>query len=793
MARSLYLAVAAMLVVGIALPNLAASSIGAPSQRVDLRVLLVTQTSDEPSLRAWESALRQEGVPFDTLQGADIARDRLYSSNDNRAYYQAVVLATSSVDATLSATAKDALETFRTTFGIRQVVAYAYPSSRYGLNAPTSSGSMSGAVGSLTPAGIRAFPYLKGPIPFDPYAYGYRTTPCVTCGGSFTTLLAGTDGSALLGVHTDEGGREQLVSTVDGNPAMLHSQLLRHGLLSWVTKGVYLGHNRNYVAFHIDDVLVPDNRWDVARNCNPDPPTAECPGTLDIRMTAADVTRAVSWMKQKDVKLDLLYNGEGGVARDALTKAFLDNRNRFNWINHTYSHPNLDSAALSVINTEIKRNVDWAKSNRVPLSKTELVTGEHSGLANPSMPQAISNSGIRWIAADASREPEQYAIGLALTVPRWPTNVFYNVATRDEQLDEYNYVYLPPSLGGNCVNTAQTTCRTQPIGWQEYTDLEASIMLRHVLANDPRPHYFHQSNLAEEGIFYDVAGALVNRYSTYVSAPLVRLSFSEAGTLLSQRKRWQEAASQVTAYVKNGEVFVSSTSAIDVPVTGTTAGASYAGETSGWISVNASTPARLALANRSDATNTASPTIEGTAQSTHRLTATTGTWSGVTPIDYRYQWQRCDTGSCANAAGATLATYDVTASDVGLSLRVVVTALNTGGSGSAVSAATSPVIPDGPTSLTQPTISSSGTPKVGEALTASPGTWKTMGDPTFAYQWQRFADVGGVWSWTNISGATAQTYISSADDAWKLVRVVVTATDSTGSKSASSEGVSIAP
>jgi len=87
-----------------------------------------------------------------------------------------------------------------------------------------------------------------------------------------------------------------------------------------------------------------------------------------------------------------------------------------------------------------------------------------------------------------------------------------------------------------------------------------------------------------------------------------------------------------------------------------------------------------------------------------------------------------------------------------------------------------------PTNTAPPTIS--GTPQVGQTLTASPGTWSSDTTPTFTYQWNR-CDAQGA-NCTAITSATAQTYAVQSADADKTLRVAVTATNPTGSGSASS-------
>lgn len=87
-----------------------------------------------------------------------------------------------------------------------------------------------------------------------------------------------------------------------------------------------------------------------------------------------------------------------------------------------------------------------------------------------------------------------------------------------------------------------------------------------------------------------------------------------------------------------------------------------------------------------------------------------------------------------------------------------------------------------PTNATPPTIT--GTPQTGQTLTASPGAWNSDTTPTFAYQWQRCDAQGNACA--AISGATAQTYAVQTADVGSTLRVVVTATNPTGSGSANS-------
>jgi hypothetical protein len=551
-----------------------------PPARVDLQVLLVSADGTEPTFGLWKATLEKAGVPYDSLLAVDepLTMDRLVAG-PSHARYQAVVLATGNLvyfdgaswASALSPEEWATLHEYESSFGIRQISAFAYPGPEYGLEYPSAAGDLGGQTGAVTEAGATVFPYLVGPVPIAQSSWGYTTAP--TDPLAFETLVS-LGGSPLAGVYTHpEDGREELVMTVDSNQWMPQGQLLAWGLLRWVTKGVHLGYQRAYLGLDIDDVFLPDDRWDMVTNTTPE----DGPG---VRMRAADVVRAASWGQTNGLRLDFVFNGEGARLRDPLTWALLLWKQSFGWVNHTFTHHNLDAESQADIESEITRNINFARRYNLPgFDPEELVTGQHSGLNNPAMPPALEQTGIRWIASDSSRTFDQAPLGPALTVPRYPTNVYYNVGTRAEQLDEYNYIFYEA-----CVPTPVTTCFTEPATWEVYVDNSAKQIFDHILANDPRPHYFHQSNLAEEGTFYAVVDEVLRRYRAYVRAPLVQPRQSQAGQALARANAWAEAveAGQVAAYVEGSNVVVQGPDGLEVPLTGTSVGDEYAGSRSGW-------------------------------------------------------------------------------------------------------------------------------------------------------------------------------------------------------------------
>jgi hypothetical protein len=89
-------------------------------------------------------------------------------------------------------------------------------------------------------------------------------------------------------------------------------------------------------------------------------------------------------------------------------------------------------------------------------------------------------------------------------------------------------------------------------------------------------------------------------------------------------------------------------------------------------------------------------------------------------------------------------------------------------------------VTDRPTAKSLPSVT--GTPREGDTLTASEGTWEKGDGLTYSYQWQR-CDAAGA-NCANIASAAAKAYSAQAADVGKTLRVEIAATDTDGASQA---------
>jgi hypothetical protein len=141
--------------------------------------------------------------------------------------------------------------------------------------------------------------------------------------------------------------------------------------------------------------------------------------------------------------------------------------------------------------------------------------------------------------------------------------------------------------------------------------------------------------------------------------------------------------------------------------------------------------------------------------------------------------------TCASISGATGETYKPATTDVGHSLKVIVTATSATGAATATTIASATVTAAGTPSSARPTNVKApqilGTVADGQILTTSVGSW--TGSPTkFTYRWRRCNASGG--SCIAIPHATTSRRTLTPDDIGSTLSLVVTATGQGGAASA---------
>ena len=187
-----------------------------------------------------------------------------------------------------------------------------------------------------------------------------------------------------------------------------------------------------------------------------------------------------------------------------------------------------------------------------------------------------------------------------------------------------------------------------------------------------------------------------------------------------------------------------------------------------------------------------SPSVAGFANDGRTLVADPGGWEGHAPIEFAYQWRRCDEEgeACTDIPEAVSSKYTTTGEDLGYELRVKVTATNSSGSAGEVSGASTPIAAGGPKNVAVPSISGEGV-RPGSQLKATDGEWSGSGPLEFAYQWRRCDEEGS--ECKDIEGEQDPEYTLTAEDARNTVRVVASATNSLGTKAATSSPATILP
>lgn len=638
----------------------------APEQvAVSMRVLLLDDGESMPA--AILDRLTTEGVPSTVVPLTDPGRQRitwdLLASADSvgaRASFAGIVYP--AADSTLlSAEEHAVIREYQRVFGVRAVETH--PSDNKDIPRPGYEGPLPGATAQVTEAGrAGGFDYLQGTVSLDndfdaEPIWGVLTAASLRpeAGAEFvplvTTALPGTELRAPLVAVQRADGVENLILGFNGDAAQTPTQVISHGIVNWLTRGVSTSINRQYLSVHFDDVLLPNAQWsvegqcEVGRNCPP-----EYSDLKPVRMVAEDIPALVDWQEANGLKLDVVLNGAGAKQyaadhghRDPLSEAVTDHGDELRIISHTWTHRFLGCEREILpddweCRTDAEGNTLWldqqtiaeelvtntrfmAKNGFEHYDPKEIVTGEHSGLVhapqqmvdNPNLAPAIDDAGIEWVASDASEAGEMWPrpLGQATTVPRYPVDLDYNTPTARQVVSQFNWLFTTSAEGGSglCETNEDYAPCVAPLDLESgFYDViaagEGRKMFEHMARNDPRPHYLHQSNLTGDRLAYPIIDIALAEYrATYGdSMPLLNPTMTEAGVEMVRQKAWRDGRDAIEATVSGRVVTLRNTGQQDLAVPLTVPegaqrvsngklveqfGEAYGGSRSAWVTVPA--------------------------------------------------------------------------------------------------------------------------------------------------------------------------------------------------------------
>lgn len=318
------------------------------------------------------------------------------------------------------------------------------------------------------------------------------------------------------------------------------------------------------------------------------------------------------------------------AAPEPLTARAMATGSNFGWINHTYAALQMDRLCpdpdepqpvecpvtdyTTAYNDIAQNRVSW-QALGLPgydAGLGYLLSDSHAGLhdrrgteedpsddvpypdgANHNFLQAAEDLGVRFVASDSSRpnqDREQRIAGHDMVMlPRYPTNIFVNATTPEENVDEYNWLYHERYLaqGQNPCTIPGAICT--PRTYQQMLDAEAEIAVGHMLSGRAWPHYFHQSNLRNYGggrsLQMDWMEAVMTRYERYFRLPVRTPTAPELGPDALDRIVVRESNVRGWLDIDTGEVTLVADGEARPLVTGIAGGERYGGESIAKVTV----------------------------------------------------------------------------------------------------------------------------------------------------------------------------------------------------------------
>lgn len=653
---------------------------------VQLKLLVINSGANDQGFEYIQPILDEMGVPYDTLDASttSLTPATLSPGGCSAATagcignYNGIILTLTDAGLEMTPAEWDILHAYEKNFHVRESVISGFPGTYWDPNPPwgvyldygvtvTGSGSYpdtAWAGSAVNGTTIYEYFNTNNGLPVTDFAFAAvpRNDNLVLRDGTVAQvepLLTTSNGEALVSVvryflpdQPSTPVREVLLSTITNAWYLIHSQALAYEFVNFATQGVFVGGRYVHMNVQLDDLFLANDQWDPVTNTT-DPNNA-------IRLTGHDITNAVAAQNvfrsaygtvPAQFQIEFPFNGAGAVVdpnasrkklainwNDDLVTAIVANKNAFRFLNHTFTHADMDNPPASpdapcdyetlptvnAIKQQITKNRSVWKLLGLPERKDNnriLITGNHSGLkdrkctdipelhpemfdvqdddvpypqgANPLLFQAAASVKVEFVASDSSQinqDVEHYISQVddgsaqdRVMLPRYPTNIFYNTVSPTQLTDEYNYIFHE-----RFVNNGQDPCTVpgaicSPRTYDEILAAETDAALRHMLSFRKWTHYFHQSNAVDYGngktLIFDWLNAVFAEYDKLFKLPPKNYPYYHLGDMTNERLIAKSATINATWNRTSNEVTIVADRLVpNLLVTGLQGGGLYGGQ-----------------------------------------------------------------------------------------------------------------------------------------------------------------------------------------------------------------------
>lgn len=495
-----------------------------------MKILLLSATNNdalEPTITLAIKVLRNFAIPFDhyyLIENGQKVRSLLDLEKDGVAQYYGIILSNGllayanqegNFQSALSIDEWKRLNQFKLDYKVRLVSLYTYPRAELGVEyVPTKDNNK--ATGLIPSKEFLSFDdaYPKN-LSLDLENSWVYPTKIINQDKAKAILsltnhfFDETNNAIAAAITSPENTEKEMHFFFAQSQYFTPSIALSSGWIHWLTNGVYAGKRRIYLNVHIDDVFLSTGLFTGYDDESID---SYAPEKFVYRLSDDDLNLYHSQQAQEirpllnnpNYRIELAFNGNGiwehgGYGRDTLLMMSQKHLTDFYWVTHTFTHGDLNWLSYKSSKWELTTNVliadDFIKDQKEWFSPNAIVTPRISGFFNPGALRALDEVGIKYAVGDNTRKellPPHIHRGLYTTkefngydgifiVPRYATEIYYNVSNPSELMAEYNFIYR--KYFGRDLSTVEILNR------------EKNRVVKQLLSYEYAPYMFHQANL----------------------------------------------------------------------------------------------------------------------------------------------------------------------------------------------------------------------------------------------------------------------------------------------------------